>query len=150
MENAACQSEIRIVHFDDLTLKELHAIYRVRSEVFVVGQGICAVSDVDDLDLQCWHVLLTVEGRLIGTARLIGHGDQAIKVGRLAVLESCRGRGYGKAIMGAIHHWIGGRQGVMSAQAYLEAWYTSLGWQTVSEVYQEAGVDHVEMRYAPA
>lgn len=135
---------IRIVAFDDLTLRELHAVLLVRSEVFVVEQKICQVAEVDEDDPQCFHVIVQASGKIIGTARLLP-SDGGIKVGRVAVLPGCQGQGVGSAMMRSIHDWLDGRPSKMSAQAHLEKWYTSLGWYRVGEVYEEAGIPHLPM-----
>ncbi len=146
-------SAVVIKPFDALSLRELHACLKLRGEVFVVGQQICAVADVDAYDPQCYHAMLWQGDQLAGTARLLPIDDgAAIKVGRVAVGQGYRGRGLGVALMRGIQDWIvsqPGRTGVMSAQAYLERWYTALGWQAVGEHYDEAGIEHVKMVYHP-
>ncbi|MEM9415787.1 MAG: GNAT family N-acetyltransferase [Planctomycetota bacterium] len=148
----AQQTPVAIKQFDALSLRELHACLKLRGEVFVVGQQICAVPDVDDDDPLCHHAMLWVGEELVGTARLLPKDDgQTIKVGRVAVGQAWRGRGMGVTLMRGVQDWIGkepGRVGVMSAQAYLERWYAALGWVRVGEVYEEAGVEHVEMRWS--
>ncbi|MFI4860796.1 MAG: GNAT family N-acetyltransferase [Phycisphaerales bacterium JB063] len=142
---------VQIRRFDALSAHELHACLKLRGEVFVVGQGICSLPDVDEDDPRCHHAMLWVGDELAGTARLLPKdGGQAVKVGRVAVGKPWRGAGLGVTLMRGVQDWIGqepGRVGVMSAQAYLERWYTALGWSSVGEVYQEAGIDHVEMRW---
>jgi len=138
--------DIRIVAFDDLKLLELHAVLLVRSEVFVVEQKICAVAEVDADDTRCFHVIVEQGGRVVGTARLLPAGD-AFKVGRVAVLTDCQGQGFGSAMMHAVHDWLDGRRGMMSAQAHLEKWYAALGWRREGEVYEEAGIPHLRMSY---
>ena len=139
--------------FEDLSLEELHACLKLRGEVFVVGQQICAVPDVDELDPRCHHALLWQGGELVGTARLLIDADQSkVKVGRVAVAMSQQGRGLGTILMQAVQAWIGqepGRTGVMSAQAHLVAWYTRLGWLSEGPVYVEAGIDHQAMVFDP-
>jgi len=140
---------VTIKPFDALTLLELHACYKLRGEVFVVGQGISCEADVDSDDPLCHHVMVREGGALVGTARLLPiDGGRAIKVGRVAVDAQRRRRGAGSAMMRAVAAWImqkPGRSGVMSAQAYLEGWYGSLGWRSVGEHYDEAGIEHVKM-----
>lgn len=141
-------SSITITPFVGLTLDALYAALAVRNVVFVVGQKITEVPDLDGLDRDCWHVLLYEEGRVVGTCRLLPLGDgKRIKMGRLAVLPACRGKGYAKAIFLAVHDWLDRdhRSAVMHAQQYLESFYASLGWRAVGEVFEEAGIAHIEM-----
>lgn len=146
--------EIVIKPFAELSLRELHACLKLRGEVFVVGQQICAVPDVDEHDPEAYHVMAWRGDELVGTARLLIKDDgRAVKVGRVAVAAAQRGRGHGGTMMRAIQAWIGtvpGRGGVMSAQAYLEGWYGGLGWQREGDIYMEAGIEHLAMCYPPA
>jgi len=144
---------IDIKPFDELTLKELHACLKLRGEVFVVGQRICAVADVDEFDPRCHHVMMRHADEVIGTARLLPLDDgKCIKVGRVAVAESRRGEGLGSSMMRALQDWIGqvsDRTGYMSAQADVQRWYEHLGWVRDGDDYLEAGIKHLDMRLPP-
>ncbi|MFK7790151.1 MAG: GNAT family N-acetyltransferase [Phycisphaeraceae bacterium] len=145
--------QIEIKSFDELTLLELHACLKLRGEVFVVGQQICSVPDVDELDPEAHHVMMWQGNELLGTARLLSLGDENyVKVGRVAVAQAHRGRGHGSSMMRAIHAWIRrvpGRRGDMSAQADVQRWYEHLGWLAEGDYYMEAGIKHIEM-FLPA
>lgn len=141
-------TDLSIHHYSDLTLDALYGALAVRNAVFVVGQKITDEPDLDGLDRDCWHVLLQKDGRVVGTCRLLPlEGGGRIKMGRLAVLAECRGKGYARAIFAAVHDWLDRdhRPAVMHAQQYLETFYASLGWRAVGEVFEEAGITHIEM-----
>ncbi|MEM9346754.1 MAG: GNAT family N-acetyltransferase [Planctomycetota bacterium] len=135
--------------FDELTRRQREAVFTVRTEVFLIEQGITEVPDQDGVDPGCHHVLAYAGWRVVGTARLQTREDGTVKVGRLAVLKPWRGRGVGGKILRSAHDYIDqlGVGGVMSAQQYLEGWYTSLGWVRRGEPYMEAGIPHVRMVY---
>ena len=140
-------SELRFFHapFEQLTLMQLHDVFWLRNEVFVVGQKITSEPEVDGLDPQCVHVVGVDEtGRTVATARLFMDADP-IKVGRIAVARDLQGRGLGTELMHYVHAVMNGRPGAMSAQDYLRKWYASLGWIADSDVYDEAGIPHVHM-----
>lgn len=135
--------------FAELSLDELYDALAVRNAVFGVEQRITAVPDLDHVDPACWHALLRDHGRVVGTCRLLPLDEgRCIKVGRLAVLADHRSQGHGKAILHAVHAWLDQRAlpAVMHAQRYLEAYYTSLGWHTVGQPFDEAGIEHVKMQ----
>jgi ElaA protein len=143
--------------FTDLTMRELYALMVLRDDVFVVGQKITAENELDGQDPQCVHIIgrLGVDeegggagfdgkGRVVATARLFMAKDP-VKVGRIAVAVDLQRKGVGTALMRYVHELLGGREGVMSAQQYLESWYAELGWQRVGDVYDEADIPHVRM-----
>lgn len=141
-----------VLPYDALTEVQAAALFAVRHAVFVDEQQIHCEPDRDGLDPRCLHVLASCDGVVAGTCRLLPiqrEGARWIKVGRLAVLASARGRGLGQALIRRCNRYLDEHDvpGVMHAQAYLEGWYASLGWQRVGEGFVEAGIDHVEMRY---
>ncbi len=135
--------------FDALTLRELHDVLWLRNEVFVVGQKITAEAEVDGSDPDCVHVIGRDDGgRVIATARLFVAKDP-IKVGRVAVARDLQGSGAGTSLMMYVRDTvIGPRPSALSAQQYLEPWYTRMGWATVGEAYVEAEIPHVWMERA--
>lgn len=140
-------SQITCTHKDfyALSLDELYGLLWLRDEVFVVGQKITAECEVDGLDPQCVHVLGRDDaGKIVACARLFMH-KQPIKVGRVAVHPSLQRTGMGTHLMRYVNELLGDRPAAMSAQAHLEPWYASLGWQRVGDVYDEADIPHVYM-----
>ncbi|GAB7387483.1 hypothetical protein BSNK01_13200 [Bacillaceae bacterium] len=70
------------------------------------------------------------------------------KVGRVAVLENWRGRGLGKEIMLALEKEAikrGFTKLKLNAQCQARAFYEKLGYRPVSDVFLEAGIEHVTM-----
>jgi ElaA protein len=131
--------------FAALSVLEFHDVVRLRDEVFVVQQRITAEAEVDGKDPECVHVMGRLPGGdLAATARVFA-GREPVKVGRVAVRPDLQRRGAGTALMRYVHGVIGGRPAVLSAQAYLEAWYARLGWKREGGVYDEAGIPHVRM-----
>ena len=82
----------------------------------------------------------------MGTARTrFLADDRGVKIERVAVLKSLRGRGIGKAIMIRALSDITVGPAVLNAQLQVERFYARLGFITQGEVFQEAGIDHVRM-----
>ena len=132
---------------------ELAAAFRLRQEVFVAEQGVAPDLELDGRDAEAEHaVLLDEAGSVIATARLLveGSGDDAVAVvGRVAVRAALRGGGHGRIVMDLLEARAG-ELGLpiveLHAQAAVEGFYLKLGYASIGEHYQEAGIEHVSMR----
>jgi len=119
--------------------------YPIRETVFVVEQGVPLEMEHDEWDAVSQHLLASVAGRPVGTARLLPDGH----VGRLAVLAGARGLGIGEALMQKVHELArerGRRELVLHAQTQAEGFYRALGYEPEGEVFMEAGIPHLTMR----
>ncbi len=137
-----------IKHYRDLTKDDLYAILVLRDLVFVVGQKITAVPEVDGRDPECEHAMLFDDDELVGTARIFADESPAV-VGRVAIHPNRQRQGLGSVLMRAIHEHLGERQAELHAQAHLEDWYARLGWERFGEPFDEANIPHVMMRWTP-
>lgn len=140
------RSSLDIKPFDELTTRELYDILHLRDVVFVVGQKITAVPEVDGLDPQCSHVRAFLDDRLVGTARIFVD-ESPLVVGRVAVHPDLQRSGVGTEMMRFVGEWLGARPAELHAQAYLEDWYARLGWERFGEPFEEAEIPHVMMRW---
>lgn len=135
--------------FEQLTTIELFEIYRVRVAVFVVEQT-CAYQEVDDLDVQAQHLFTQDSaGAITAYARLMDEGQQ-VRIGRVLVAPTNRGNGAGRQLVStaitAAHQTYPAAQAiVIQAQAYLQKFYASFGFQPTSAVYLDTGIPHIDM-----
>lgn len=138
--------------FAGLDPSRLYAALRLRQEVFAVEQN-CAYLDLDNLDQGAIHMLCWQEGRLVAYQRCLApaaHYPESA-LGRVVVSAHARGRQLGRELVrrGISHNlgrWPG--QGIrINAQAYLEAYYTDLGFVADGDVSSEDGIPHVQMVY---
>lgn len=143
-------NQIECKHFNELTTVELYSILELRCAVFMIEQN-CNESELDGRDLNCYHLLITSDSRLIAYARLLPPGltyPQA-SIGRVVVAPQSRGAGLGFTLMQyAIQYseTLFGKGDIkISAQLYLENFYKTLGFTTISDVYEEAGIKHIKM-----
>ena len=136
---------LTIKPFDELTLLELYGALHVRDLVFVVGQKITAEPEIDGQDPRCEHALLWEGSTLVGTLRIFAQQTPRV-IGRVAVLPQRQGHGLGTWMMRKVQEHLGHAAAELHAQAHLEAWYSSLGWRRVGDVYLEADIPHVTMR----
>ena len=138
--------------FNDLSLVELHAILLLRAQVFVVEQN-CVYQDPDIDDLHSRHLLGKDGDEIVAYIRIIRPSKCAkLKIGRVVVARTYRQYGLGKkAIKLGVEHCK--KQFPMtniyiSAQVYLLAFYKELGFVTLGDIYDEDGIDHINMVYA--
>lgn len=132
------------------TATELRQCFGIRAIVFWEGQKIPCAIDIDGMDEQAIHVLAKVAEEPVATARL-RLLDGAFKVERIAVRPSFRGQGLGHRLMEYIDE-VARVKGIaklrLNAQAHLEDFYASHGYETVGEPFTEAEILHVSMKKA--
>ena len=136
--------------FSTLTPNELYALLRLRSEVFVVEQN-CVFLDADNKDIYCHHLMLFDNKQLIAYARLVppGISYQEMSVGRVVTAKDARSKGAGKQLMQLAVEYcrkiFGDGPIRIGAQYYLEKFYTEIGFTATGDVYDEDGIEHIEM-----
>ena len=141
----------------DLSRDKLHAILRLRIDVFVVEQD-CPYSELDGKDLKSIHVYafksdddMSSGASAAATVRICAPGLSYSEpsIGRVATRSDCRGVGLGieimnRAISECDKHYpdLGIR---ISAQCYLEKFYADLGFKSTGEPYLEDDIPHIQM-----
>lgn len=142
--------DIEIRKYEDLTLDELYAIAEARIEVFIVGQ-IGAYQDLDFKDLKSYHVFWKNGKEVAAYLRIVPKGISYDKVsfGRVLVKEAYRGKQLGRELVETaidfIENELNETEIFIGAQKYLEKFYKSCGFETVSEPYDILGIEHVDM-----
>ena len=119
----------------------------IRLVVFVREQGVPPELEMDEIDVRCVHALAFDGERAIATGRLLPDG----RIGRMAVLHEFRGKGVGGAVLTKLMEAAksrGDREVVLSAQVHALPFYMAYGFMPTSEVYDEAGIPHRDMRRA--
>lgn len=138
--------------FGELSIDELYAILRLRSEIFVVEQD-CVYLDPDGKDRLCWHLMGVEDGRLVAYLRVIPTGveeDAAGSIGRVVVARDRRGTGLGHELVGrgiALYNELVGKGHpiVIHAQSQLERFYSLHGFRATSRPYMFEGLPHTNM-----
>ena len=139
-----------IKKFNDLSPLELYEILQLRSEVFVVEQD-CVYQDIDGNDQKALHILGTIENKIIAYTRCFRPGDyfKEASIGRVVVKESQRKFKRGNQIMNnsikVINDHYKTKIIKISAQCYLNKFYTNLQFKSIGEKYLEDGIPHVTM-----
>ncbi|HEX2228786.1 MAG TPA: GNAT family N-acetyltransferase, partial [Candidatus Binatia bacterium] len=78
--------------------RELQKAFAIRMRVFVKEQRVPAEIELDADDQRAIHLLATVSGKAVGTARVVQRRAGA-KIGRMAVIKRYRGHGVGKKLL---------------------------------------------------
>ncbi|WP_063588712.1 GNAT family N-acetyltransferase [Achromobacter ruhlandii] len=136
----------------ELTLAELYAILRLRSEVFVVEQD-CVFLDMDGKDLQgqTEHLMAWENGALLAYCRLLepALNDGQAVIGRVITAPAAASTGLGHELMRRAKDEVArlwpGQPVYLGAQARLRAYYAGHGFVPVTEEYIEDGIPHVGM-----
>lgn len=138
--------------YKELSLDELYAILKLRSEVFVVEQN-CVYLDLDDNDRHCWHLMGFEGDKLVAYLRIIPTGveaDDAGSIGRIVITPDKRGSGIGHKLVDraiALYNELVGKEHpiVIHAQSQLERFYRQHGFVAKSEPFILEGLLHTIM-----
>ena len=116
--------------------------------MFVTGQK-CLYVDPDGKDLDSVQVFASIGERIIGCLRIYWKEPGVLQIGRVAVIESQRGRGIGKQMMWQAIDYI--TENLLEEKIYLEAqtyaigFYEKLGFKVISDEFLDEGIPHKGM-----
>lgn len=140
-----------IQRIEELDVKTLYNIIALRVEVFIIEQN-CFYQELDYKDFSATHIYSTDEhGQVIAYLRVLDAGVSydEISIGRVVVSPKHRGLNLGRELMlkgiNNVKTKFGDIPIRISAQAYLIDFYKSLGFKSLSEIYLEDDIPHVEM-----
>ena len=121
----------------------------LRTEVFVEEQEIPQELEWDEHDAKALHALvLNKLGQPVATGRLLQPQPKLAQIGRMAVSKALRGGNLGRMVVEALVDAAkqrGDHQVILHAQCSAEGFYRRLGFNAHGEVFQDAGIDHIEM-----
>ncbi len=123
----------------------------IRTRVFIDEQLCPPEKEWDAYESTSRHLVGYVDGEPIAVSRWRAttfDDDIAAKLERFAVLTEHRGRGYGREMVRltmADAHRAGFTTFLLHAQAHLEAFYASFGFERIGGIFDEAGIPHVKM-----
>jgi predicted GNAT family N-acyltransferase len=122
--------EIRLIRNDD----EYKDILEIRNTVFIKEQNVPKNIEFDGLDKESVHVLVKLDKKTIGCAR-IRSIDGKMKLERIAILKEYRNKGFGKRLMQYLISYCEARNAteiIIHAQYHLKRFYV-------------ADIKHIEM-----
>jgi len=128
----------------------LEDAFAVREVVLIDEQDVPEEIEMDGADEDAVHFIIydSDAEKPVGTARLRPPEDGIAKPERVAVLEAYRGHGLGRKLMSLIEAEArsqGCERAALHAQTHVIDFYEGLGYEVVSEEFEEAGIPHVEM-----
>jgi len=121
----------------------------IRTAVFIDEQRIPAEMEWDDADAQGVHaVAFNRFGVALATGRLLRHAPGVARIGRMASIAAVRGSGLGCAVLEALMRAAKARGDTevrLHAQTSAQAFYSRAGFTAAGPVFDEVGIEHVEM-----
>ncbi len=135
---------------ENLSSLELFTIIKARESVFVVEQQ-CSYQETDDMDLHSWHLAVSIDSQLAAYVRVVDPGIkyQQPSIGRVMTISRFRNLKIGRSLMNEAIRFTEEQYPQMGikigAQVYLKNFYESLGFEPVSEPYDEDGIPHIDM-----
>ena len=144
--------DIRCKAFDDLSVRELYDLLQLRAEIFVIEPN-CIYQDMDGIDQKCYHLLIYQGSSLEAYARLIPEKltFEEHSIGR--IITKNHGKGYGSVLMKEtlknMFKLFGNLPIRIGAQTYAIEFYKKFGFIPDGDVYDEDGIEHIEMLMCP-
>jgi|SRR5690606_18467247 len=123
----------------------------IREEVFIGEQECPPAEEWDEFDEFSRHFLGWIGDLPVATARWrtsFTEGRSVAKLERFAVLRAYRGHGYGRQLVAHLiddARQAGFQTCYIHAQVHLEDFYRTMGFNTISSAFVEAGIPHVAM-----
>ncbi|NTS77841.1 GNAT family N-acetyltransferase [Catenovulum sp. SM1970] len=146
----------QIKPFSELSTSSLYALLKLRQNVFMLEQN-SLYADIDDQDQTSQHLLVWQSEQLIGYARVMFNKTYCIDttqievnvIGRFVLAPCARGQGVAKHLfkqaIGLCLANSSKKPIKISAQSNLAAYYRHFGFETTGEVYDDGGVEHIDM-----
>jgi predicted GNAT family N-acyltransferase len=120
--------------------------FRLRRAVFIIEQKVPEEEEFDADDLTAMHVVATAEGEICGTLRII-RDEEHIKIGRVVVAISARGRGVASAMIAyAMALQPQGSNFYLTAQTDKTALYEKFGFISFGDAFDDGGMPHIAMK----
>ncbi|MCC5915055.1 MAG: GNAT family N-acetyltransferase [Balneolaceae bacterium] len=135
--------------FDHLTSEQLYKVLKLRQDVFIIEQD-CIYEDIDNLDQQSIHLLLMDGEKLAAYSRIVPADVKYSEpsIGRIISSSDYRRKGLGREIVQHSLNFLrdrGESVARIEAQAHLQDFYSSFGFEPEGEIYDLDGIPHIEM-----
>jgi predicted GNAT family N-acyltransferase len=135
--------EVRAARDDE----EVSAALALRHAVFVVEQHVPVADEVDGRDDAGLHLVAVEDGAVVATCRLL-HEGATVKLSRMAVAASARGRGIASALLHEAEQRAREQRAqrlALSAQTDALGLYERAGYVAYGRRFMDAGIEHLMM-----
>ena len=126
-----------------------NAAFALRREVFVIEQQIPEAEEFDADDLTATHLVAIAAGNVVGTLRIIWNAEH-VKLGRVVVARSWRGKGISKQLLQhamQLARERGESRFYLTAQHDKLGVYQGLGFVAFGEPFDDgSGILHLAMK----
>ena len=120
----------------------------LRRDVFILEQHVPAEEEFDAYDLTATHIVAILDGDVVGALRIL-FLDEHVKIGRVVVSRTARGRGVASVMMRYamdLARSRGETRFYLTAQTDKLALYEKLGFVAFGEQFQDGGMPHLAMK----
>ncbi len=123
----------------------------IRRRVFIDEQGVEESLEIDGYDIlggKCRHYYVLAGGIPAAACRVTDKGEGIAKLQRFCVLPEFRSAGLGRFMLEKLEDICrAGNFGrmEMGAQCHAAPFYEKCGYRVVSDVFMDAGIEHVKM-----
>lgn len=134
--------------FQELTNIEFYQIFKLRFDVFVIEQN-CIYNEFDNIDYEASHIFIEENGEVIAYTRAYHKTKSIDSLGRVVVSPKYRKKQLGRKIVQVSIDYMQkewqSQEIIISAQYHLKEFYSSFGFEQISQVYDDEGIDHIDM-----
>ncbi|MDQ1251272.1 MAG: hypothetical protein QG646_345 [Euryarchaeota archaeon] len=127
--------------------KDLEDAFCIRREVFIKEQNVPEEEEVDEEDLESYHIVVYAAGRPVATGRLFKAGESWL-IGRISVLKEFRGKQVGKLVVEKLLERAAETEAAdvhVHAQTHAVSFYEKFGFMAYGDTFLEANIEHISM-----
>lgn len=124
----------------------------IRYKVFVDEQNVPVELEKDEFDEQgsgCDHFLIIENGCAVGTFRCMFEDEKTVHLQRLCILKEYRGKDFGRKALEFADEYCKKKNAdviTLNAQCYAIPFYEKCGYTVISDVFDDAGIEHRTMK----
>ena len=118
----------------------------IREEVFVKEQGF--EEEFDSLEESSYHLLISLDNKIIGCSRFYEIEPNIYKIGRIAILKEYRKKNLGTKMLEYAFNYLKSLNChtlIVHSQLQAKEFYSKLGFKEHGDIFYEENHPHIEM-----